>query len=249
MRNVVNCPPVTTVSDEEKSGKQKQDGQSRHTHSEVAITTCFSTGSQNPGEAVGGTLILALLRGLIGKDAYLTALDITWNFIPCLNFDDQPGTGLVLEEVFRDPQKREVDWCLNNPRSETTALVEYAKVVQPVFTFPLHDEFHSGESIPVYIGVSEILSLNTCDSLRDTIRAFGLSVQAEDPHPEMGQGFFKMGAIGEEYFNSTFSVLAKYGLVLICEVSQEDVKVSNLVGAQLATGLIALNLILGAKET
>jgi len=205
-------------------------------------------GFPDPGEAVGGTVILALLHGLMGGDAYLTALDITWHFIPCLNFDDQPRNGRVLQEVFRDPQKREVDWCLSNPRSETTALLAYAKSVRPIFTSPLHDEYHSGESIPAYFGVSEVLSLNTCDYLRETLRGFGLSVQAADPHSEMGQGFAAMSRFGDEYYNSTFSVLAQYGLVLICEVSQEDVEVSNLVGAQLAAGLIALNLVLATKK-
>ena len=205
-------------------------------------------GFPDPGEAVGGTLILALLHGLISGDAYLTALDITWHFIPCLNFDDQPRSGRVLEEVFRDPQKREVDWCLDNPRAETTALLEYAKLVRPIFTFPLHDEYHSGESIPAYIGLSEALCPNTCNYLREAIRAFGLSVQAKDPHPEMGQGFLDMSIFGDEYYNSTFSVLAQCGLVFICEISQENVKASNLVGAQLAAGLIAVKQILNARK-
>ncbi len=191
-----------------------------------------------------------MLNGLVAGDACLTALDITWHFIPCLNLDDQPHGGRTLAEVSRDPEKREIDWCVSDPRPETAALLDYAESVRPVFSFPLHDEYHSRESIPAYFPVSELMPLQTCDELRGALRVFGLSVAAADPHPAMGNGFFEMSAMGDEYSNSTFSVLAQYGLVFVCEVSQqEDVTAPDLVGAQMAAGLIAMDSILAAKKT
>lgn len=115
-------------------------------------------GFPDPGEAVGGTGILALVLALLNGNSFLNSLtnslNLKWNFIPCLNFDDQPEKGCEFVTVMRDPAIREVDWCLNNPRPETKALIQHAEKNKPVFTFPLHDEFHSGESIPVYFPVS-----------------------------------------------------------------------------------------------
>ena len=202
-------------------------------------------GFPDPGEALGGTSILSLLRGLTEGDDFLTSLDVTWHFIPCLNLDDQPDGGRTLCNVFRDPDTREVDWCVANPRSETIALLDYARSTSPVFTFPLHDEYHSGVSIPVYVIVSECLAPAESERVRACLQSFGLRLRTKDPHNVMGTAFEVATDLGEEYFNSTFSRMANYGLVAVCEISQQEgIPSSALVAAQIAVGLIFLDVAL-----
>ncbi|HIJ72594.1 MAG TPA: hypothetical protein HPP83_00700 [Candidatus Hydrogenedentes bacterium] len=200
----------------------------------------------DPGEAVGGTTILSLLHGLVNGNEHLLSLDVTWHFIPCLNLDDQPDGGRTLSAVFRDPRVREVDWCLSNPRSETTALLDYAANISPAFTFPLHDEYHSRESIPLYVIVCEPLDSAMPERIRTCMQSFGLLWQEENPHEVMGTGFNVLSDLaGAEYANSTFSILEKYGQVASCEVSQQEgVSAPALVAAQMSFGLIMLDAIL-----
>ena len=55
---------------------------------------------------------------------------------------------------------------------------------------------------------------------------------------------------GTGYSRSTFSRLEKYGLVLVCEVSQQkDLLPRDLVSAQLALGLTALQFLLEMKDS
>ena len=201
-------------------------------------------GFPDPGEAVGGgTTILSLLRGLVEGNAFLQSLDVTWHFIPCLNLDDQPDGGKTLTKVFRDPNIREVDWCVSNPRAETRALLEYVDSVSPVFSFPLHDEYHSGESIPVYSIVSESLAPALCENIRTCLNSFGFQLNEENPHETMGTAFeLAPDLVGEEYINSTFSLMAQHGFVAVCEISQQEgVAPSTLVAAQIAVGIIFLD--------
>ena len=100
-------------------------------------------GFPDPGEALGGTLILNILKNLAEGRIEVNDWDLSWWFIPVLNFDDQPDSGKSLRTVMRDDQIREVDWCLDNPRAETLALLNLADRVKPEFTFALHDEYHS----------------------------------------------------------------------------------------------------------
>ncbi|MBU8902024.1 MAG: hypothetical protein KOO69_04740, partial [Victivallales bacterium] len=131
-------------------------------------------GFPDPGEAVGGTSIFSLLRGLTDGNELLDSLDVTWHFLPCLNLDDQPNEGKTLGNVFRDPNIREVDWCVSNPRAETSALLNYVDSVSPAFVFPLHDEYHSSESIPVYVIVSECVTPVVSQRVRTCIQSLDL---------------------------------------------------------------------------
>lgn len=206
-------------------------------------------GFPDPGEAVGGTGVLALILALLNGNSFLNSLtnslNLKWNFIPCLNFDDQPKKGCEIVKVMRDPAIREVDWCLNNPRPETKALIQHAEKNKPVFTFPLHDEFHSGESIPVYFPVSRLLPIKVCDAVRKGVTAFGFSINDSYNHPIMGQGFFEMKEAAPDYCNSTFSLLSSYSLVFACEISCIDQTTpADMVAAQLAAGLTVLNYVL-----
>lgn len=196
-------------------------------------------GFPDPGEAVGGTGALMLMHALLHGNPYLHALDVSWHIIPCLNFDDQPHHGQKLCAVQHDPNDTFVDFCLPEPRPETTALLEYAQEFHPVFTFALHDEFHSGELCPVYFPISRVLTPPYCHAIRDCIEQAGYSIGHAYDHTSMGHGFFDMRE-QESYAYSTFSVLAEYGLVFLCEVSQHpDLKPSAVVGTQLCAGLIA----------
>jgi len=190
----------------------------------------------DPGEAVGGTTILSLIKGLLEGHAFLSSLDVTWHFIPCLNFDDQPEKGQVLASVFRTPSAREVDWCVDNPRPETRALLEYARAIRPIFTYPLHDEFHCGESVPLYFVTAGTLPSALLRSLVSVAAAFGFAVAQEGCEPKVIDMAFT-----PDFPKSTFSHLARHGLVLMGEVSQQrGIPSCNLVSAQLAFGLIAL---------
>ncbi len=198
----------------------------------------------DPGEAVGGTGAIAMIEGLLQGNVYLNSLDVCWHIIPCLNGDDQPKNGQELCPVHHDPEATFVDFCLPHPRPETIALLTYTNTIHPVFTFALHDEYHSGELRPVYFPVSNILEYPYCQAIRDCVMNAGYSIGQEYDHPSMGKGFFEMKDT-ESYSFSTFSVLAEYGLVFLCEVSQhQELKPSDIVGTQLCAGLIAATSVL-----
>jgi hypothetical protein len=203
-------------------------------------------GFPDPGESVGGTTIVSLLKGLVNDNAYLLSLDATWHCIPCLNLDDQPDGGKRLVTVFREPDIGEVDWCLSNPRSETRALLDYAERISPAFTFPLHDEYHSGESIPLYIIVSEVLDSILCERVRMCMQSYGMALDENQSHETMGPAFGLLTEMtGDEYANSTFSIMSTYGLVAGCEISQQEtLSPSTLVAAQITFGLIMIDAIL-----
>ncbi len=196
-------------------------------------------GFPDPGEAVGATGLLALLRGLVAGDPRLTALGLTWHLLPCLNLVDQPANGEALGLVMKT-DAQEVDWCVHAPRPETTALLGLARAVRPVASFPLHDEFHCGEPLPVYAMVSAPLPDATCEAVRLALRAFGYAIDVDTADPAMGPGFALMGQ-APDYGNSTFAVMAEHGLVFICEVSQAaDLTAAEMAGAQLAANLVVL---------
>lgn len=193
----------------------------------------------DPGEAVGGTGLLALLRGLVAGDARLAALDLTWHLLPCLNLADQPANGEALGLVMKT-HAQEVDWCTHAPRPETTALLGLARATRPVAVFPLHDEFHCGEPLAVYAMVSAPLPDATCEAVRQALQAFGYAIDADTSDPAMGPGFARMNQ-APDYGNSTFAVMAEAGLVFICEVSQlPGLTAAEMAGAQLAASLVAL---------
>ncbi len=198
----------------------------------------------SPGEAVGGMTILSLLRGLSQYNQYLDSLNLTWHFITCLNFDDQPNEGIKLERVVRNPQIHEVDWCVNNPRTETTAILKYAESLHPIFTYSLHDEYYSGEAIPVYMMVSEPIDPNLCQISRNCLKTFGFHIKKAYPHPKMREAFDTMTRF-RDYPNSTLLKFSRYGLVGSCYVSQQNgISPWQLVAAQLSVGMIFLRAVL-----
>lgn len=173
-------------------------------------------GYPDPGESVGGTGIYALVRGLLQGLDWLTALPLSWYFIPCLNFDDQPDAGRSLGKVMKTPAE-EVDWCLHRPRPETTALAELLQSVKPALTFPLHDEYHCHEALPVYFPVQPALPALLCEQLRTYTAAYGFDLDSGHTHRTMGAGFFEMAEIGAEFSRSTFCLAAEFGQVFIVE--------------------------------
>jgi len=203
-------------------------------------------GFPDPGEAIGGTTILSLLRALSKSNEFLSSLDITWHFIPCLNLDDQPNEGKALSNVFRDPNIREVDWCVSNPRSETTALLNYAKTISPLLTLTLHDEYHSGQSMPVYVITTKETKPDTAEQIRTCLKSFGFKLSNKYHNKTMGEGFATLSNLtGEDYNNSTFKELTKYGLVAGSELSQQEgIIPSVLVAAQIAISLILIDSVL-----
>jgi hypothetical protein len=63
--------------------------------------------SQRRGEAVGATGILCLLKELLNPNSLLNNFPVIWNFIPCLNWDDQHDDGNTLSKVMKtDPLAR-----------------------------------------------------------------------------------------------------------------------------------------------
>lgn len=184
-------------------------------------------GFPDPGEAVGATGLLALARALVAGEPRLAALGLTWWFIPCLNLLDQPDGGHSLA-VCQKTAAQEVDWCLSDPRPETTALLGLAARARARTVFPLHDEYHCGEPIPGYAVSSAPLGA----ALEAAV------VAAVGDHP--WEGFMDMPDV-PDYANSTFSVMARDGLVFICEVSrQPHLAPRDLVAAQLGACLAVL---------
>jgi hypothetical protein len=86
--------------------------------------TVLMYGFPDPGEAVGGTAIVCLLRAIIESSPFIKTFDAAWRFIPCLNLDNQPDEGRTIRPVMKSEYGKEVDWCIQNPRPETTALLE-----------------------------------------------------------------------------------------------------------------------------
>lgn len=194
-------------------------------------------GFPDPGEAVGGTVIYHLIETLLKNPDLLKGLDYIWNFIPCLNRDDQPFEGEKLGKVMKG-RDQEVDWMLQNPRPETTVLTNIASLLSPLFIFPMHDEFHTEEmDLPMYFPVSHVLTPNQCEMIRGICTDAGLKISPDFQHPEMGEGFLYMPQV-QDYTNSTFSVFARSGLVFICEVpDSKEVEYKVLAKVQLACGL------------
>lgn len=210
-------------------------------------STVLLYGFPDPGEAVGGTSILALMKALVSGNSPFPSWKVKWLFIPCLNFDDQPLEGKKLKPVMRNPKIKEVDWCLNNPRPETKALVKLAQKHKPIFSFPLHDEYHSKEEILPYVITSKELDSRLCDQIRTCFRYFNTPLNLSRKRPKMGKGFMEMRS-AKDYKNSTFSILNNFGTVIICEVSQlKNLTPAKLVGLQLSVGMTVINSILFSK--
>ena len=71
-------------------------------------------GLPDPGEAVGASGLLGLLRALKDPHHLIHQMNVRWNFIPCLNIDDQPNDGLTLELVQKEQrlgQPLDVSYC------------------------------------------------------------------------------------------------------------------------------------------
>ena len=206
-------------------------------------------GFPDPGEAVGGTSISTLIDALLTGNDFLSTLGVSWHFIPCLNLDDQPDQGRSLQTVFRRPDIREVDWCVDDPRPETRALLDYARATQPVFTYPLHDEYHCGESLPLYFCCSDgKLTAALNGHLIAAAKAFGLAVSHEDRDNSLPMVIEMASSL--DFSRSTFARISEYGPVFISEVSrQEGVSAAGLVGAQLAFGIMALLFTLRIRNT
>jgi len=199
-------------------------------------------GLPDPGEAVGASGLLGLLRALKDPHHLIHQMNVRWNFIPCLNIDDQPNDGLTLELVQKE-QHQEVDWMIEQPRPETSALLNLNDLLNPVFTFPMHDEFHCEEVLPCYFPVSHELPDHICQEISTIIKHYGLSISPDIADDKMGQGFLDMFAINDIH-KSTFAQFAKKGLVFICEVPRkEESQHKNLMATQLACAFLLINAI------
>lgn len=81
------------------------------------------------------------------------------------------------------------------------------------------------------------------------MQSFDLQLRTEHPHETMGTAFELATDFGEEYFNSTFSRMARHGLVSVCEVSQQEgIQPVTLVAAQIAVGICFLEAVLAKQE-
>lgn len=207
-------------------------------HVEHGEETIFMYAFPDPGEAVGGTGLLALLRLLLDPESYMASLPYRWVFVPCLNFVDQPDKGRSLRKLMKTASQ-EVDWCVSAPRPETTAVLDIADTYKPIFTFPLHDEYHHRRYVAPYIGLARPIDEDIAMRVRTLFTDHGVELDREYCSEPMGEGFFLMPEIGEEYLNSTFHHCAHYGQVLVVEIpSQSELPDVILTYLQLVTGLI-----------
>lgn len=201
--------------------------------------TVFWYGFPDPGEAVGATGIVALMEALAEGHPSLNTQDIHWIFIPCLNLDDQPDEAEFWQTI-RKRSDQEVDWCVSEPRPETAMLLEISANSRPQFTFPLHDEWHAHEEIPVYFPVSRVMSASVCDRIRAHFAYHDLTLTDDFKHSSMGRGFVLMRELEGDFANSTFAHFAEHGLVAICEVCDNGrISARDLVATQIGFGLVA----------
>ncbi|KAF1079551.1 MAG: hypothetical protein GQF41_4109 [Candidatus Rifleibacterium amylolyticum] len=205
-------------------------------------------GFPDPGEAIGAAGILALMQALSDPESALHNLDVTWLFIPCLNFDDQPDGGNSLKKIMKT-SAQEVDWMVHNPRPETTALLGVLKQYRPLFVFPMHDEFHCKELKPVYFPVSHPQPEWLAEKIRRLVRQAGFAIDASFNHKQMGEGFFIIEEeAGEEFSSCTWSVAQQNGFVFICELfDAPGMPHRKIVATQLAAGLSVLAALIAAR--
>ncbi len=198
-------------------------------------------GFPDPGEAIGATVILALMQALSAPKCVLHHFDVTWLFIPCLNFDDQPDNGKSLRRVMKTAAQ-EVDWLVHNPRPETTALLDVLRQYRPLFVFPMHDEFHCSEIKPVYFPVSHPVPAWLAEELRRLVVQAGFAIDSSFNHPQMGAGFFIIEEeAGEEFSGCTWSIAQQHGFVFICELfAAPGIPHRKLAATQLAAGLTVM---------
>lgn len=196
-------------------------------------------GFTDPGEAVGATGLLCLMKALKDGHPFLTDLELNWHFIPCVNLHDQPNGGKTLDKVMKTGQQ-EIDWLVHQPRPETTALLMAAREIKPIITFPLHDEWHCHEKVPSYMAVSHTLSPEICQGLKEILTTFGLEISHDLTDREMGPGFLNMNQ-ADDIKNSTFYEFSKTGLVFICEVPDlPGTPDREIIAAQLAAMIFVL---------
>ncbi|MCO4781761.1 MAG: hypothetical protein KC646_05505 [Candidatus Cloacimonetes bacterium] len=195
----------------------------------------------DPAEAVGGTGIIALSKLLMDKQSELSKLNYSWVIVPCLNFVDQPNHGLENSKL-QKTAAQEVDWCVSDPRPETTAILQIASAYKPIFTFPLHDEFHHPEYVAPYCGLGKAIDVDTASNITALFAQYNMQMNHEYADKELGEGFFIMESIGEEIKNSTFYAFSQYGQVLVCEIPNTNkANDSELVFLQMAIGFTVLN--------
>jgi hypothetical protein len=193
-------------------------------------------GFPDPGEAVGGTVILALAQAWLR--GALDAFDVTWHCLPVANPDDQPAD---LRAPVRKVAAEEIDWWTHAPRPEATALLEWATQVQPDLILPLHDEFHDRIPRPAYFPVSRVVPTAFCGAVRQWFEQMGHAVDAGLHHAEMGAGFGLMTDLaGDDWQRCTFRHLDAHGPVVIPEVAA-GLPDATLLWAQLGVVLLAVD--------
>lgn len=197
-------------------------------------------GLPDPGEVVGSSAILGLMRALKDPNHYIHYIPVQWNFIPLVNIDDQPDDGLTLSPTSKNSEQ-EVDWMMDRPRPETNALISICDLINPIFVFPMHDEFNTTEIQDCYIPVGRELPPEICQTLTSTLNQYGLKITKDIVDQQMGEGFLNIHNV-QDIYRSTFSHFAKNALVLICEVPRlEENKYKDLMAAQLACAFIVIS--------
>lgn len=199
-------------------------------------------GFPDPGEAVGGTVILTLLRAWLRREPDLRALDVTWHCVPVVNPDDQPDGGRTLPPV-RKTAAQEVDWWGEaGPRPEARAILALAERLRPLLTMPLHDEFHARRPVPAYLPISHVFGGGFAGHVAQLLALARHPLSDTLSCPLMGPGFAAMPTLaGPAWPRSTFAGLAEHGPVLICEVAAHPgLRAGHLVMAQLGVLLLGV---------
>ncbi|GAB4012529.1 MAG: hypothetical protein Fur0010_08480 [Bdellovibrio sp.] len=204
-------------------------------------------GLPDPGEYVGSSGILGLMRALKDPNHTIHQLPVRWNFIPLVNIDDQPDNGNTLAQVQKNPDQ-EIDWMIDRPRPETKMLLNINELLSPIMVFPMHDEFHSNEILPCYFPVSRNLPIQICEAMREIAKNYGLKISEDIIDPQMGQGFLNIHNV-HDIGRSTFSHFIANALVFICEVPRlEEPKFQNLMAMQIATGLTLMSALISSEN-
>lgn len=194
-------------------------------------------GFPDPGEALGGTTILTLMKALSCGALEVSAT--RWSFIPVIDFDLQPHDGHELVHVMSEPGARLVDMCCHAPRPETIALLDHVAQTSPSLVYSLHDEYHCGEHLPAYAVVHDTFPRPLVDHLKEIWETFDYPANQEMQHPIFGAGFLKPNEDAAFYATTTFQRYEAHGQMLIFELSEQPhLTPRDLVTMQLAAGLV-----------
>lgn len=181
-------------------------------------------GCPTPNRLLGANVALAIAQTFAQAHPELVKLPIRWHIIPCLD----------LSSSEQADQLGAIDWCLDNPRVETRALLSYAERIQPHLCWSMHDSHDSELPSPTKLLTDRTISSGVCDDTRKILKRHHILLDAQADDLVMGPGFARIQTTTTNWDSSTYSILSTLGPVLICDIGrQEALSLSTMAQVQL----------------